>query len=137
MCPSRALLSRARERHPGDVLPNRIKHYRGARGLSQEALAQAVGTTRNMLVKLERGDRKLDVDWLEKLGGALEVEPYLLIAPDDVLPSEDELQEMLDASQRTLPAGLPYSEWPRAVAQGLHTRIRTLAADRASSRAAD
>lgn len=127
LCPSWALHEIVPARHCGRVLPNQIKRYRKEAGLSQEGLAGAIGTTRNMLVKLERGERKLDADWLENL----------IIAPEGVLPSADELAEMLDASQRTLPAGLPYSEWPRAIAEGLHMRLRTLAADRASNRTAD
>lgn len=117
----------------GDMLPNNIARYRKEAGLTQDGLAAAIGTTRNHLVKLEKGSRPLNSDWLEKIGKAVGVEPYLLIAPDNVLPSEAELAEMLAAAQRTLPAGLPYSEWPRAVASGLHMRIRTLASDRATA----
>lgn len=114
-------------------MPNNIARYRKAAKLTQEGLAGEIGTTRNQLVKLENGSRPLTSDWLEKIGKALKIEPYLLIAPDHVLPSEAELAEMLAAAQQTLPAGLPYSEWPRAVASGLHMRIRTLAGDRASA----
>jgi len=94
-----------------------------------------VGTTRNMLVKLERGSRGLTSEWLEKIGAALRVPPYLLIAPEHILPTEEQLADMLTSAQSSLPAGLPYSEWPRAVAAGLHMRLRTLVGDRASASA--
>lgn len=133
MCPTGVLGPIARLGHTGDVLSNNIATYRKAKGLSQTELATAIGTTRNMMVKLEGGSRDLTSDWLERIGGALDVAPYLLIAPPDILPTEAELAEMLAAAQGTLPTGLPYSEWPRAVAGGLHTRLRTLASDRASA----
>lgn len=116
----------------GHMLPNNIALYRKAAGMTQEQLASAIQTTRNQLVKLEKGTRPLSSDWLEKIGKAVGVAPYLLIAPPDILPDENELAQMLADAQATLPAGLPYSEWPREVAAGLHMRIRTLSSDRAS-----
>jgi phage repressor protein C with HTH and peptisase S24 domain len=61
---------------------NNIAAFRKQRGLSQTELAERVGTTLNMLGKLERGDRSLDQAWLDKIGGALNVPPHELIAPD-------------------------------------------------------
>jgi len=63
------------------MLANRISFYRKLRRISQTELAEKIGTTLNMMGKLERGDRTLDTDWLEKLGKALSVEPHLLITP--------------------------------------------------------
>lgn len=133
LCPSGALGYLPLLGHIGDVLQNNIKRFRKERGMTQEDLAAAIGTTRNMLVKLEGGSRGLTTEWLEKIGEALDLPPYLLIAPDSILPTEAELAEMLSSAQQTLPAGLPYSEWPLAVARGLHLRLRTLAGDRASA----
>ncbi|WP_285020267.1 S24 family peptidase [Novosphingobium sp. fls2-241-R2A-195] len=61
---------------------NNIAAFRKRRGLSQTELAEQIGTTLNMLGKLERGDRSLDQSWLEKIGRALAVAPHELIAPD-------------------------------------------------------
>ncbi|MYL97060.1 helix-turn-helix domain-containing protein [Novosphingobium sp. FGD1] len=61
---------------------NNIAAFRKQRGLSQTELAERVGTTLNMLGKLERGDRSLDQAWLDKIGSALGVAPHELIAPD-------------------------------------------------------
>lgn len=132
MCPTGVLGLYALRGHTTPMLANNIAVYRKRAGLSQEQLADAIGTTRNMLVKLEGGSRGLTSDWLEKIGNELSVPPYLLIAPEHLLPTEEQLAEMLSAAQQTLPAGLPYSEWPRAVAAGLHTRLRTLSGDLAS-----
>ena len=57
-----------------------------------------------------------------------------LIAPAALLPTEEELAQMLLDSHAELPAGLPFAEWPRAVASALHTRLVRLADDRARPR---
>jgi len=114
------------------VLPNNLASYRKAAKLTQEGLAEAIGTSRSMLVKLERGERPLTGEWLEKIGEAVDVAPHLLIAPADAVPNEEQLEQLLASAQQSLPAGLPYSEWPRAVASELHMRLRTLAGDRTS-----
>lgn len=137
MCPSGVLGSAAYAGHNSLMLPNNIAAYRTRAGLTQSDLAEAIGTTRNMMVKLEGGSRGLTSDWLEKLSGKLGVPAYLLIAPEHVLPTESQLAEMLNDAQQTLPAGLPYSEWPKAVASGLHMRLRTLAGDLANAASSD
>lgn len=114
------------------MLPNNIARYRKEAGLTQEGLAEAIGTTRSQLVKLERGERPINGDWLEKIGAACGVAPHLLIAPPEAVPNAAELEQMLADVQRALPAGLPYSEWPRSVASELHMRLRRLAGDRAT-----
>lgn len=48
--------------------------------MSQTALAEAIGTTLNNLGKLERGDRRLNQDWINKIASALQVEPQEVIA---------------------------------------------------------
>lgn len=119
------------------MLPNNIASYRNTAGFTQERLAELIGTTRDYVAKLETNKKKLMPEWLEKIGAALGVEPYLLIAPDRFLPTEAELGQLIAAAQQKLPAGLPYSEWPQAVAGELHTRLRTLAGDRSRSGIAD
>jgi len=131
MCPTGALGLAGAQGHFARVLPNNVARYRKAAKMTQTGLATAIGVKRDYVAKLESGAKPLSPEWLEKIGSAVGVEPYLLIAPEHVLPTEEELAEMLAASQQTLPAGLPYSEWPRAVAGGLYTRLRTLAGDRA------
>jgi transcriptional regulator with XRE-family HTH domain len=110
---------------------NAISRYRKAARLTQAELAVACGTTRNMVHKLESGDRRLNNDWMEKIGGALHIAPWMLIAPEDVLPNADELETLIESARLTLPQGLPWPEWQRALAAELSIRLRTLAADRA------
>jgi transcriptional regulator with XRE-family HTH domain len=91
---------------------NRIKELREERGLSTYQLAALVGTTQPTIHRLETGKRKLTVDWMTKIAGALGVERADLIAPtildqngDDVRPHETNdplLQEAIHNSPRQL-----------------------------------
>jgi transcriptional regulator with XRE-family HTH domain len=110
---------------------NAITRYRKAARMTQSELAAACDTTRAMMAKLEYGQRKLNSEWLEKLGAALNVAPWQLIAPDDILPNAAEMELLLADAQSVLPQGLPYPEWRRALAAELSIRLHTLAADRA------
>ena len=58
---------------------NRIRELREARHLSQEQLAEQAGTTRQQIHKLEKGERKLTTDWMDRLAPPLGVEPVEII----------------------------------------------------------
>lgn len=123
--------------HEAPMIPNNITSLRRLRGMTQTELAEAIGTKLSMMGKLERGERDLSADWIEKIASALDVEPFQLIAPERLFPTEEQLADMLQLAQQQIPAGLPYSEWPKAVAAGLHMRLLKLADDRASAASAD
>lgn len=93
LCPTGPLLFAAPLGHKPGV-ENRVSFYRKLRGLSQTDLAEKVGTTLNMMGKLERGDRNLDTDWLAKIGKALKVEPYMLLAPAGLPAASDNLDDI-------------------------------------------
>ena len=59
---------------------NRIKEWRSSRGWSLQHLADLVETSRAQIDKLERGERRLTVDWMIRLAKALEC------LPADLLP---------------------------------------------------
>ena len=61
---------------------NRIKSLRKKMGLTQETLAKLAGTTKNQLVKLENGDRRLSDHWAQRLASHLGVQPYELFMPE-------------------------------------------------------
>jgi phage repressor protein C with HTH and peptisase S24 domain len=64
------------------ALPNRIREFRERAGLSMQALADRAGTSAPQINKLEKGERKLTVDWMIRLGRALAVEPRDLMVTD-------------------------------------------------------
>lgn len=61
-------------------MANRIKEWRLRRGLSMQALAERVGTSRQQIHKLERGERRLTEDWMRRVAGILECEPADLMS---------------------------------------------------------
>src|SRR5258708_23097098 len=72
------------------ALPNRIRAFGEGAGLSMQALAERAGTSAPQINKLEKGDRKLTVDWMIRLGRALGVDPkdLMVIEPQDSAPFE-------------------------------------------------
>ncbi|MDD3445133.1 MAG: S24 family peptidase [Zavarzinia sp.] len=61
---------------------NRLGELRRRAGLTQDQLAERAGTGRSQIVKLERGERRLTVDWMLRLAGPLGCDPK------DLLPLE-------------------------------------------------
>ena len=59
---------------------NRIREWREARGLSQEKLGEAVGTSGQQISRLEKSTRRLTTDWMERLSVALTIEAPELMA---------------------------------------------------------
>lgn len=59
---------------------NRLRHIRKQRKLTLQQVADAAGTSNQMLGMLERGERKLTVEWMEKLAPALGVSVAELLA---------------------------------------------------------
>lgn len=53
-------------------MSNTLRPLRLSRGLSLQDLATRVGTSKAQIDKLERGDRRLTVDWLQRLAQALD-----------------------------------------------------------------
>jgi transcriptional regulator with XRE-family HTH domain len=56
-----------------------LRRYRLARGLSQEAFADLVGVHRTYMGGLERGERNLTLKSVERIAGAIEVDPIVLL----------------------------------------------------------
>jgi transcriptional regulator with XRE-family HTH domain len=59
--------------------PNRIRELRETRGLTLAELADRVGTTNQQISHLELGKRQLTVEWLRRLGVALECHPWAIV----------------------------------------------------------
>lgn len=75
-------------------MTNRIKELRRLRGLTQDGLGKRVGTGRSQIVKLERGERRLTVEWMRRLARALDCHPADLLANE---PAPDGNQQIESA----------------------------------------
>lgn len=62
-------------------MANMLRTLREAAGLTQAALAERINTTQSQIDRLEKGERRLTIDWMTRLGGALGVEPAALMGP--------------------------------------------------------
>ena len=76
---------------------NRIKEWRLKRGFSMQKLAEATATTRSQIDKLEKGERRLTVDWMKRLA-----EP-LGCAPAELLPDSDSPKGFAEPEARLIP----------------------------------
>ncbi|HWK45116.1 MAG TPA: LexA family transcriptional regulator [Stellaceae bacterium] len=85
-------------------MSNPVKALREARGLSLQALADLVGTTRQQVHKLESGERRLSIDWLLKLAAALSVDPKDLLPPEQA--------PAFGGGERQAPPGAPSGFMP-------------------------
>lgn len=61
---------------------NHLRAWRELRGLTQEGLAEMVGTAGNVIGLLESGERGLSHKWLLKLAPALRTTPGFLLDHD-------------------------------------------------------
>jgi transcriptional regulator with XRE-family HTH domain len=146
MCPIWPLTIYARFGHLSGMPTNSISALRNAKGMTQTELAEAIGTTLNNLGKLERGTRRLNMDWIEKIATALGVEPYQVIMPvgdEDGLPDEseryvnaDNLVPLLQALLPLAPSGRASEQSLRALAAALERGIELLG-NRASTPASE
>ena len=61
------------------VFAKRLRQIRLSKGLSQEALADLAGLHRTYVGSVERGERNVSIDNMERLAKALEVDIFELL----------------------------------------------------------
>ena len=62
-----------------EVFRDNVKHYRKKKKLSQEQLAEMSNLSTNYIGDIERANRKVTIDTIEKISKGLNVEPHLLL----------------------------------------------------------
>jgi len=62
--------------------PNHLRAWREFREMTQQQLADSVGTNANMIGYLESGERGLSAKWLRKLAPALKTQPGHILEHD-------------------------------------------------------
>ena len=72
--------------HPGllrSTVATNVRRYRLARGLSQQDFAHEIEMDRTYYGGVERGERNVSIDNIERIATGLGVSPHLLLlAPD-------------------------------------------------------
>jgi transcriptional regulator with XRE-family HTH domain len=69
-----------------DKKPHYLREWRKHAGLTQEQLAEAVGTSKSQISELERYNLQLSPKWLQRLAPVLKVQPGHILDhnPDDL-----------------------------------------------------
>jgi len=65
-----------------EILAKNIRLFRNKLGVSQEALADESGLHRTYIGSIERGERNVSVDNIEKIAKALNVKPGQLLSDE-------------------------------------------------------
>ena len=69
----------------------KLKKARLEKGMTLDELAKGAGTTFQQINKLEKGERKLSLEWIERIAPALGISPAALLPDDwDIGASEPE-----------------------------------------------
>lgn len=77
-------------------LGNRIRFLRKVKGLSQEQLGELSGLHTNYIGQVERGEKNVTVESLEKIAKGLDVTLEDLFQHIDPSPQADELRQLID-----------------------------------------
>ena len=91
------------------MIQTHIRDFRKMRDMTLKQLADAIGTTPQSVQRLETGNMTVSLEWLYKIGNALQVEPYKLLIPTGNTPVGEQFAEMtrgaLIANRRTIAIG--------------------------------
>lgn len=80
--------------------PNYLRAWREYRKMTQERLAELVGTNANMIQYLETGERGLSSKWLRRLAPHLDTTPGLLLEHDPNELDDDVVDIWVHGNQR-------------------------------------
>lgn len=66
-----------------EIVSKNIRYYRNKLGISQEKLAELSNLHRTYIGSVERGERNLSLNNIEKIARALKISPYKLLKGED------------------------------------------------------
>lgn len=72
--------------HPGllrDIVATNVRRFRQARGLSQQDFAHEIEMDRTYYGGVERGERNVSIDNIERIAKGLGVSPHTLLLQQD------------------------------------------------------
>lgn len=61
------------------IFKDNVIYYRTKKSLSQEKLAEMSNLSTNYIGDIERGNRKVTIDTIEKIANGLKIDPSLLL----------------------------------------------------------
>ena len=76
-------------------MENRIREWRKARGMTLKQLAESVGTSNQQISHLEKGRRRLSLEWMERIADALGCHPSDLLG-DPAQPRNERERAMME-----------------------------------------
>jgi transcriptional regulator with XRE-family HTH domain len=107
-------------------MTNRIRELRESRGLTQQQLADKIGTTKQQVGRLEKSKRRLNERWLRLISDALRYPISDLLGETE--PSAEALVAVVSPAARHLTqAGPPEPDWD--LLETARTEARRLAED--------
>lgn len=109
------------------ALPNRIREWRERRDLTQDALADATGTSKMQISRLERGERRLTQGWMERIAEVLGCRPADLLpgAPEsagEAPPDETAAYDLETRPSEVRPSEVRLAEGHLPLAAGMLRR---------------
>jgi transcriptional regulator with XRE-family HTH domain len=73
---------RIHRRRARDILARNMRMLRAAQGISQEAMSHETGINRTYVSSVERCERNVSIDNIEKIAKGLKTEVWKLLKPD-------------------------------------------------------
>ena len=80
--------------------PTYLREWRLFRGMSQEDLAEKVGTSPNMIQYLETGERGLNAKWQRRLAPILRITPGMILDCDPANYDFDVVELLISGNER-------------------------------------
>lgn len=113
---------------------NFIRYWREARGLTLQALGEAIEppASAGTIHTYESGARDVSLRRLGELARVLEVKPGKLLDGPTRLPTENELAAMLELAQTEIEVGVSLGDYPSAVASSLHEQLLLFVGERSN-----